>query len=123
MLQGFEDFTSDLTAEEIRLLVPFVVKGLKRHIGSDNAITNKEMCQGLNNFPPTSGFKVKPPKLRKIVQYIRVHGLVPRLASSSKGYYICNDDVKFKEYLESLMARIESMTLTYDALEYQLLNT
>ena len=120
MLQGFEDYTADLTVQEIDVLVPFVVKGLERRVGIENAITSKQMCAGLNNFPRTAVFNTKPPKLRKIVQYIRVHGLVPRLASSSKGYYICNDDLHFKEYLESLMARIESMTLTYDALEYQL---
>lgn len=122
MIPEFEEYTADLNELEIKELVPVVASALRRKVGKNNAITNAEMCRRLRTFHLTWKFNVKGPKMRKIVQYIRVRGLVPRLASTSRGYYVCNDDVEFGLYLDGLKGRITSMQLTYDALDHQLRN-
>ncbi len=100
MLKGFEDITADITEKE-NALVPVMLKGFDRHIGKDQAITSKEIIEGINNY---SGIKLNEARLRMIINYIRHHH-IPNLMATSNGYYVSNDFRELVDYLESLEGR------------------
>lgn len=100
MLKGFEDITADITEKE-KSLIPVLLLGFNRHVGKDQAVTSKEIIEGINNY---SGIKLNEARLRMIINYIRHHHL-PNLMASSCGYYISNDYRELLEYLESLEGR------------------
>lgn len=100
MIEGFEKYTYELTDQEKEIL-PGMVEGLKRKIGSNNAITNKSICDAYKKI----GKKIDPPRVRKLIHYIRINGLVPRLVASSKGYYVANNKEDLNRYITSLEQR------------------
>jgi hypothetical protein len=115
MITGFEKETHELTVYELETVLPAVIKGLKLRIGKDSAITSTEAIKKMKIF----GIKISSPRWRKIINHIRIQGLISHLVSSSKGYYIATSPNEVKEYLDSLRERINSITMVYDALEYQ----
>lgn len=116
MINGFEEITHELTEYEIKTILPKVVTGLKTKIGDKNAVTNKHICDAFT----LHGFNVTEPRFRKIVQHIRVSGLIPCLVSSSKGYYIATEKSEILKYIESFDQRINSMTISRDAIFHQM---
>ena len=78
MIKGFEKITSELSQEEIDL-VPTIVKGLSTKLGKDNAITSTKICKAVN---------ITGPRLRKIINHIRIKNLLPALCSTSSGYFV-----------------------------------
>lgn len=100
MLKGFEDITADITEKE-KALVPVLLKGFERHIGKDQAITSKEIIEGVFNYCEV---KLNEARLRMIINYIRHHHL-PNLMATSNGYYISEDYRELYTYLESLEGR------------------
>ena len=84
MIQGFQQQTQPLSQYEQEILVPIVVRGLQTKVGKANSITNKEICSALKE----KGYKVDTPRLRKIINHIRVSGLVRCVVATSDGYYI-----------------------------------
>lgn len=114
MITNFENETHELTDYELSL-IPSIVKNLKNKVGKENAITSTEIIKAFKNH----GKKMSGPRWRKIVNYIRINSLVPLLISTSKGYYVATEDKEILEYLSSLRERISSITLVYDAIEYQ----
>ena len=105
MINGFIDETEELSDYEKDTLLPLMVRGLKPRLGSDKAITNKEMREGLSKLD----HKVSDARIRKLINYIRIHRLVVNLVSSSKGYYRTNDPAEIRHYVESLMQRASSI--------------
>lgn len=105
MINGFEEITYNLTQYEKTLVKPMVL-GLKSKIGSDSAIKNKEMVKALKE----KGYKINEARLRKLINYIRVHKLIKNLISTNKGYYIAETDKEVKDYIESLTQRINEIT-------------
>lgn len=82
MVTGFENYTASLTPYERELLVPVISDGLKKRIGSKYAIKNKDICRILR----ANGYeKVTEARMRKCINFIRIHGLVPHLVANSKG--------------------------------------
>lgn len=116
MINNFESQTHELKNEEENVIVPMMVQGLKTKIGKENAITNKEMIAGLKKY----GHKTNPARVRKMIHYIRINGLVERLVATSNGYYISNDKNEIKVYIESLMQRAESIEKIAKQLNFQL---
>lgn len=100
MLKGFEDITAEITEKE-KALVPVLLKGFERHIGKGQAITSKEIIDGVFNY---SGVKINEARLRMIINYIR-HKHIPNLMATSNGYYVSNDFRELVDYLESLEGR------------------
>lgn len=115
MVNGFETETHELTEYEFNKVLPAIVKGLELRIGKETAITSTEAIKKMKKL----GYKISSPRWRKVVNHIRTNGLIENLVSSSKGYYIATKHSEITEYLESLKQRINSITLVYDALEYQ----
>ena len=91
---GFEEQTQPLTAWEQHNLLPVMLAGLRTKVGQDNAVTSGQIIKALKAEP--FNFKVNGPRVRKVINYIRLNGLVRNLVATSKGYYI-----------EQLKARVE----------------
>jgi hypothetical protein len=101
MLSGFSVETKPLSEQEKELL-PHVVKGLSHFIGSANAISNKEISEKIYK---KHGVKLSDARIRKIINHIRVHGLLPGLVANGCGYYITHNIVELKKYDQSLEGR------------------
>lgn len=115
MIEGFEDQTHDLNDYELTELLPAMVNGLSRKIGEQNAITSTQAITKMK----ARGYKITPARFRKVINHIRIHGLILQLVSTSRGYYIATKELEGKKYLDSLRQRIESITAVYDAMEFQ----
>tara|TARA_R100000995_G_C3470608_1_gene118133 strand:+ start:784 stop:1155 length:372 start_codon:yes stop_codon:yes gene_type:complete len=111
MLKGFEDITYELTKEEMEKL-PIVIKGLEKKIGKEKAVTSTKICEALN---------LKAPRLRKIINHIRINNLIFGLCSSSNGYFIADNEKELNEYIISLKQRIKAQVDVLNALEKQTL--
>jgi pyrrolidone-carboxylate peptidase len=102
MLPGFEDITNSLTEYELTELVPDFVSSFKKRQGKEMAITNKEIVSKMK----IAGEKyMSDVKVRKIINHIRTHALVPGLVASSSGYYVTNDPQEVQRYINSLDGR------------------
>jgi len=111
LLPGFEDITHELTDDE-KALLPRFVKGFRNKLGPDNAVTNKQVIAGFK----ASGTKISDARVRKIINYIRTHDLVPGLVATSKGYYVTRDPMTIKKYIHSLDCRIREIQRVRDAM-------
>lgn len=105
MIVGFEEETEELTQYELEVLVPIMVKGLSTKIGSKSAITNKRIREKLSE----KDIDVSDPRIRKVINYIRMNLLVKNLIASSKGYYISTDIKEIEEYRQGLISRANAI--------------
>ncbi|MCR5352508.1 MAG: hypothetical protein K6E35_08490 [Bacteroidales bacterium] len=113
MLYGFSAETAPLSEYERETLLPVIVKCLSRHIGKDNAITNEAMREALT----LHGYKkVSSARIRKIINHIRVNGLIECLMATSYGYYITKDKDEMNDYIYSLKGRIEAIQAVMEAM-------
>ena len=116
MLQGFEQYTHTLTKYEEGVILPLLVSGLKTKRGKEKAVTNKVICETLK----AKGYKLTAPRVRKIIAFIRLHGLVINLISTSKGYYIATKPHELEDYINTLKQRedaIRAIRLTFKNLK------
>jgi hypothetical protein len=116
MITNFEEETHDLTTHEKDVLLPLMVKGLKNKVGKENAVTSKQIIRGFKN----SGYSMDGPRVRKLVNYIRVKSLIPCLMATNKGYHITNDKAELESFLKSLDERIWAIRAVRDAVGRQL---
>jgi hypothetical protein len=114
MIKGFEEYTAVITKEESKLISAFSFM-LQFRIGKSNAITNQEI---IANFL-RDGIKISAPRIRKLINYIRVHNLVECLCASSDGYYVAHTTQEIDDYILSLQQRISAQQLVLSSLEKQ----
>lgn len=116
MINGFEKETHDLSQYEISVLVPQVVEILINKIGKQNSITNDRIREIINQHKVI----LTNCRLRQIIHYIRIKGLVKCLIATNKGYYISNDVEEFMGYIDSLTQRENSIrSIRYALLEQE----
>lgn len=113
MINGFERETGTLTKMELNVIVPEVVECLAGRKGEDNAIKNREICLRMAKYGITE------PRMRKIINYIRLNNLVSCLIATNNGYYIAETLDEFGDYIESLMSRESAIKAVRDALTHQ----
>jgi hypothetical protein len=117
MITNFEAITSPLTEDELKL-IPYLVDGLKKRDKS-NAIKGEEICSRLQDFKKNIGISEKPKltdsRLRKMVNYIRVNGLLP-VGATSNGYFCITDRLEIERQVKSLKQRAEAINAAADAL-------
>lgn len=118
MINDFEKYTEELSDDEMKLLPAFVA-GLRNKIGKQNAITNKAIQKAFRESEKWN-LNIPDARVRKIINHIRINGLVNGLCASSNGYYVAANDQELSDYLEGLKQRIGSQLMVYDALEFQL---
>ena len=111
MIIGFTQETEPLNDDE-RKLLPQFVNGLRTKIGKEKAITNKEIRAKFKE----RGVLIPDSRVRKIINHIRINGLVELLCASSKGYYIAKNDKEINEYMIGLKSRIEAQNLVLNKL-------
>ena len=116
MIPGFEDYTHDLTEEELKVLIPLIIRGLERKTDKTKAITNLEMCTALDKG---YGYKIHSSRMRKMIRYIRMTGKL-LFVSAGHGYWIENDTEKFQKYVNSLHDRGTSIVVLAEALQKQI---
>lgn len=116
MIPGHEKQTHELTPYEMEQILPKVVKRMKTKLGKENAVTNPQVVKAFKEH----GFKLSGPRFRKIIQYIRVNGLIDGLVSHGKGYFVAVKKEDIKRNIESLDKKINSEIVTRDTLLYQM---
>ena len=106
MINGFEDQTEPLTEYEESEILPHIVRGLRLKVGKAMSVTNRAIVEGMKR---NLGLKITEPRVRKIINHIRVNDLVPCLIATSQGYYIAESEQELKDYEESLLGREEAI--------------
>ena len=109
MIKGFEDYTYELTNYE-KELVEKLIKGLSPKIGRNNAVTSTVICKSLN---------IVGPRLRKLINYIRITNQLAGLCSTSKGYFVAENLGEIDDYIISLKQRIKSQVEVLNSIERQ----
>ena len=108
MITNFEEYTHELSAEEIEIL-PLVVNGF-RHYKKTNPIKAQLIVERMNVFLENNGYKIRltQPRLRKIVNYIRTNSIIPLIATSN-GYFTTDCKLTIQEQIKSLQERANSI--------------
>lgn len=115
MITGFPYQTEPLNEIELELL-PAFINGLKTKIGAENAITNSEIRKA---FKEKLGILIPDSRVRKIINHIRINGLVPLLCANSNGYYVAKNAKEITSYIKGLNERIGSQIAMLDAIKKQ----
>jgi hypothetical protein len=116
MINGFQPQTEPLTDYEKNILMPIIYRGLKTKVGEAKAITNTAITRALKN----AGYQLTEARLRKIINYMRVYGVIKWLIATSKGYYIATSVDEMRQYIESLRGREEAIRAVRESMERQL---
>lgn len=101
MITGFEKQTHDLTNEELRMVTQ-LCKGFLAHVGKENAITSVKIIKKMAAL----GHHTKGPRLRRMVNHIRLRRKVSNLCSTNQGYFIAKTQAELDSYAKSLDERI-----------------
>lgn len=126
MITGFEKETEPLTELEEKVLLPIFVKGLIGKIGPGKSVTAAKISEKLKaileGVQTASGkpVKVDGPRVRKIINHIRVNNLVPGLVATSKGYYVSRDPAEVIKYIQSLQEREAAIRAVRGSMEIYL---
>lgn len=105
MIKGFNSETAPLTEYEENVLLPLVLRGLKTKIGKENAVTNRTIVQRLN----IAGYTVTEPRIRKLINHIRITDLLPGLIATSGGYFLATSEAELLDYEQSLIGREDAI--------------
>ena len=116
MITGFEELTEPLTENEKTVYLPPIIKGLRLKIGRHNAVTNKDIVRGLKK---NLGIDISEARVRKIINHIRNHDLVPCLIATSKGYYVAETQKEVDDYIDSLKGRLEAIASVVKSMSRQ----
>ncbi len=117
MIHGFSRQTEPLTDYERNILLPVICQGLSTKIGEDKAITNSAITKAMKG----AGYQLTEARLRKIINHIRIHGMVKWLIATSKGYYIATSREEMVDYIDSLQGREDAIRAVRESMEQQLL--
>lgn len=101
MITNFEEITVELTEEE-KKFVPIIIDRFRRKPGREFMVSNPQMIEGLNR---SFGVKLTEPRIRKIIQYIRINNLLPGLVGVSRGYFYTEDPDEIESWIESMKQR------------------
>jgi len=115
-VKNFEEITKPLTPEE-RKLIPLIIQGMEKYT-KKNTIKEPQIIKSINENLTSLGLskKVTGARLRKLVNFIRRHGLAP-IISTSKGYYTSWDKVEIAKQITSFDDRISAMAAARDGLK------
>lgn len=115
MIKNFEKQSKPLTEYERDTLLPVIYRGLLAKVGEKMAITNAAITRGMKR----AGYRLTEERLRKIINHIRVNGMIKCLIATSKGYYIATTRQEMEDYITSLQNRADSILAVKQALEKQ----
>ncbi len=123
----YEQLTKDLNEFELEVVVPIIVKGFKSKVekgfvGEEYAVKNQDIRKGVDKALASMGYdyKLNDIKCRKAIGGIRKLGLVDKLCSSGKGYFVAKNEEELNKCIESLEQRIRNQQYVLDSLKGQL---
>ena len=116
MVKFFEKETAPLTEYEKETLLPIMVKCLSNKVGKEKAITNEKMCEKMMKH----GYIISTARVRKIINHIRINGLIECLMATNYGYYITKDKKEMIDYISSLSGRIDAIQAVKNEMEEQM---
>lgn len=119
MLQNFEEITSDLTDYEIEVVMPMLGLGLTKYVGKANAISNKKICNSVNEKGILKNYKLQPIRVRKLIGALRLLGDPMYICSGAGGYYIAETTQEMDECIKSLEQRVAQQQRVIDAMIWQ----
>ena len=105
MIKGFNSETAPLTEYEESVILPIVLRGLRNKVGKANAVTNRTIVQRLN----VAGHTTTEPRIRKIINHIRMTALLPGLIATSGGYFLATSEAELLDYEQSLLGREDAI--------------
>lgn len=116
MITNFEEITKELNEEELKL-IQILIKGFSLRT-KQNPIKAPEIVNKINLQKDKYGLSSRftEVKLRKIVHFIRVKGILPLIAASD-GYYVSYDKAEIEAQIKSLNERSESIRVCADGLQ------
>lgn len=116
MITNFEDYSGELSPEEIQI-IPIVIHGFRKY-DKDNPIKSRVIVERMNKYLLERGFKIRMTgaRLRKIVNYIRSNSLIPLIATS-KGYFVSKNKSDILDQIKSLKERARSIERCAKGLE------
>ena len=117
MITNFEEYTKELTENERDFILPVLVKVLRARTTKERVITNKQIVE---NLEEKLNLITSEPRVRKMINVIRMTGLVIGLIATGKGYYCTKSEEALKVYIESLEQRISSMESLKEQMHYHL---
>ncbi len=115
MLNGFTEETKPLTDYEKDTLLPIMIQGLMDKQGKQKAVKNWWICKCLQS----KGYKITEARVRKLINHIRVSGMVIGLIATSEGYYIADSIDEVDSYISSLHGREDAIKSVRVSLERQ----
>lgn len=115
MIQGFKTETAPLNEYETNTLLPIMVRCLNTKIGAGMAVKNGYITKRLKE----QGYNIDEIRVRKLINHIRVNGLVNCLIATSKGYYRAINKDEICEYIASLKSREDAIRAVRRSLEKQ----
>jgi len=116
MITNFEEYTHELTSEEMEIL-QLVIHGFRAY-KKTNPIKAELIVKRMNLYLENNGYKMRltQPRLRKLVNYIRSNGLLPLIATSN-GYFTTDCKQTIQEQIKSLQERANSIKRCANGLE------
>ena len=94
-----------LSIYEQNILLPILIKGLEVKKGKVNAVTCKQILNGVKS----QNLKMNRRHLDKLINHIRMNDLIEGLVGSTTGYYITSTEQELKDYEGSLLSREASL--------------
>jgi hypothetical protein len=108
MIENFEEETFELTEVEIEFS-NMIVERFKARPGIKNIITNAEIVRRIFE---RYGVKFTSARVRKMIQYIRVNGLLDGLVATNKGYFLATESEELRSWIHSVRQRIRAIEET-----------
>ena len=128
MITDFDKETAPLNELEQKALIIIADTFNGKPRGRDNAVSGDEVARGMMRtfdcfaLRDKNGWR-KPylsgPRVRKIINRIRVEGKVKCLLANNKGYYVSDDVCEVRDFLRSLKEREKAIHQVYDAIKKQ----
>lgn len=116
MINGFTQQTEPLNEYERNTLLPVICRGLANKVGEARAITNTAITRAMKG----AGYQLTEARLRKIINHIRITGMIRWLIATSKGYYIATSRQEMEDYIGSLRGREMAIRAVRESMEAQL---
>jgi hypothetical protein len=115
MLVNFEHHTQNLNSED-KKIIPYLQKVLETKTIDKPALsgiiiaeTNMLIRQAIVSGTQSANIKkITDVKLRKLINYMRTHDILP-ICSTSKGYFVSYDESVLKKQIVSLSQRANSV--------------
>lgn len=100
---------------ESDVLVPLVCDMLRNAPWTLSALA---IAEGIRR----QGHHASTRQVRKVINYIRVNGIIPCVASSPKGFFVASKEIEISECISALEALADSIQEVIEALRRQMYN-